>query len=161
MELPYLPTGEWTERSRPLLRPALGITLFNANGAVIAKARALIDSGADFITFPTEWAELLGIDLDIDCLREVATVADGRTSARYAYTAGLRVELAGERLLLPVVMFCAGMPIPLLGRRGFFDEFLVLIDQTNLRFFLQRSPEPSGGEDSDGSAEPGLTLALH
>lgn len=159
MELPYLPTGEWTEVSHPLLRPALGVTLFDANGAVVARARALIDSGADFITFPTEWAELLGIDLDIDCVREVATVADGRTSARYAYTAGLRVELAGERLLLPVVMFCAGMPIPLLGRRGFFDEFLVLIDQPNLRFFLQRSPEPSG-EDSDGGAEPGLTLAL-
>lgn len=160
LELPYLSTGEWTETSRPILRPALDIKLFDAEGAVLANARALIDSGADFVTFSTEWAELLGIDLHIDCTPLVATVADGRFSRRYAYTEGLCVELAGERVHLPVVLFCQDMPVPLLGRRGFFDRFLVLIDQPNLRFFLERSPRHGSDEDPDDDEQSDPALAL-
>jgi hypothetical protein len=159
--LPYLLTGEWTETSRPILRPALGIELFDGRGRVVANARGLIDSGADFVTFSTDWAELIGIDVLVDCDPATATVADGRVSKRYVYTEGLEVELAGERMLLPVVMFCQDMPIPLLGRRGFFDQFLVLIDQPNLRFFLERSPDTDGDdEDSDDEEESDPALVL-
>lgn len=147
------------------MRPALGIELFDDRGQVVANARGLIDSGADFVTFSTDWAELLGIDVQVDCSPAVATVADGRVSRRYVYTEGLEVGLAGERIFLPVVMFCQDMPIPLLGRHGFFDRFLVLIDQPNLRFFLQRSPEAEAeaeadGRDSDDDAEPDAALIL-
>jgi hypothetical protein len=143
------------------MRPALGIELFDGSGQVVANARGLIDSGADFVTFSTDWAELLGIDVQVDCSPAIATVADGRVSKRYVYTEGLEVGLAGERIFLPVVMFCQEMPIPLLGRRGFFDRFLVLIDQPNLRFFLERSPDAgTGGGDSDDDAEPDAALVL-
>lgn len=158
-ELEYLPTGEWTEAGRPILRPALDVKLLDRDGQIVAKARALIDSGADFVTFPTEWAELLGIDLRTECAPVSATVADGRLSNRYAYTDGFEVEMAGERALLPVVLFCQDMPIPLLGRRGFFDRFLVLMDQPNLRIFLERSTS-SQGEDPDDDAETDQALAL-
>jgi hypothetical protein len=123
-------------------------------------ARALIDSGADFVTFSTDWAELLGIDIGGDCAPVTAAVADGRPSIHYAYTEGLEVELAGERVLLPVVMFCQDMPMPLLGRRGFFDRYLVLIDQPNLRFFLQHSTVVEDDEDPGDGAEPNTALAL-
>jgi hypothetical protein len=159
-EFKYLPTGEWTEASRPILRPALDVKLFDKAGRTVANARALIDSGADFVTFSTDWAELLGIDVRTDCAPLTATVADGRLSMRYAYTEGLEVEFAGERVFLPVVLFCQDMPVPLLGRRGFFDRFLVLIDQPNLRFFLEPSTVVEDDDDPGDGAEPDTALAL-
>lgn len=156
-ELKYLPTGEWTEASRPILRPALDVKLFDNSGRTVANARALIDSGADFVTFSTDWAELLGVDIHADCSPATATVADGHVSKRYVYTDGLEVELAGERMLLPVVMFCESLPIALLGRRGFFERFLVLLDQSNLRFFLERLPD---ADENDDDAGQGPVLAL-
>jgi len=58
----------------------------------------LVDSGADYITFSTDWAERLGIDIHTDCAVAMASVADGRISKRYVYTDGLEIEVAGERM---------------------------------------------------------------
>ncbi len=157
-ERPYLFTGKRTPTSHALLRPAIGIKLLDRAGDVLVSARALIDSGADHITFSTDWAELLGIDIYVDCEPAIASVADGRLSRRYVYTDGLEVEVADERILLPVVMFCENLPIALLGRHEFFDRYLVLVDQPNHRFFLERLPRPE--EDEDDDPEPDLALVL-
>jgi hypothetical protein len=162
-EHPYLFTGKRTPTSRALLRPAIGIKLIDRAGDVLAGARALIDSGADYITFSTDWAKLLGIDIHVDCAPATASVADGRVSKRYVYTDGLEVEVADERLLLPVVMFCEGLPIALLGRHDFFERYLVLLDQPNHRFFLERLPDPADSDDGDdpgGDVHLGSTLVL-
>jgi hypothetical protein len=162
-EHPYLFTGRRTPTSRALLRPAISIKLIDRSGDILAGARALIDSGADYITFSTDWAKLLGIDIHIDCAPATASVADGRVSKRYVYTDGLEIEVADERLLLPVVMFCEDLPIALLGRHDFFERYLVLLDQPNLRFFLERLPDTDDSDDEDDSGEDverGSTLAL-
>jgi len=106
-------------------------------------ARALIDSGADFTTFSHEWAELLAIDLGRDCEPIEVGVADGKTSTRHVFTKGLQIEVVGEKMMLPVAMFCEDLPMALLGRRDFFGRYLVLLDQRHFEFFLERRSDPS------------------
>jgi hypothetical protein len=161
-ERPYLFTGKRTPTSRAVLRPAIGVKLLDRAGDVLTTARALVDSGADYVTFSTDWAKLLGIDIHVDCEPAHASVADGRISKRYVYTEGLDVELAGERILLPVVMFCENLPIALLGRHDFFERYLVLVDQPNHRFFLERlfDVDQSDYDDPDDDAERDRALAL-
>lgn len=158
-ERPYLLTGKRTPTSRAILRPAIGIKLLDRAGDVLATARAMVDSGADYVTFSTDWARRLGIDIHVDCEPALASVADGRTSKRYVYTEGLEVEVAGERILLPVVMFCENLPIALLGRHDFFERYLVLVDQPNHRFFLERLPDIDDDDpDDDVELDPALVL---
>jgi hypothetical protein len=125
------------------------VTLLGGHGGEMTTARALVDSGADFTTFSHEWAELLGIDLERDCEERSVGVADGRPSKRFVYTRGLWVEVVGERLFLAVAMFCKNLPVALLGRKDFFERYVVLLDQRNHRFFLERQAALTG-EDRDG-----------
>jgi hypothetical protein len=141
------------------LRPALDITLLDEAGAKLGTTRGLVDSGADFTTLPAEWAELLEIDLNGDCSRQNATVADGSPSLRYVYTGGLNIEVANERLFLDVVHFCMDPPFAYLGRHDFFDRHLVLVDQREFRIFLEQHPEPDE-DDRDDDPQPGLEAAL-
>ena len=115
--------------------------------------RALIDSGADHTTFSDEWARLLGIDPERDCAQIEVGVADEKPSIRHVYTKGLQIEVVGERMLLPVVMFCQNLPIGLLGRRDFFERYLVLFDHRNNEFFLERRVDPDEGEPDDYDME--------
>ncbi|HXP37867.1 MAG TPA: aspartyl protease family protein [Solirubrobacteraceae bacterium] len=113
--------------------------------------RALVDSGADFTTFSSDWAEMLGISLKNDCIEETVGVADGRPSKRYVFQKGLLIEVVGERILLPIARFCVNLPIAYLGRRDFFSRYLVLLDQQNFQFFLERrvDPEAEGDDNSE------------
>jgi hypothetical protein len=69
--------------------------------------------------------------------------------------------VVGEKMFLPVAMFCKGLPITLLGRRDFFDRYLVLLDQRNHRFFLERLIDPAEDDDDpDDDAELDSAFAL-
>ena len=63
---------------------------------------------------------------------------DKKTSKRYAYQAGLDIEVVGETLSLPLVLFGEDIPIACLGRRDFFDRYLVLFSQRQRKLFLER-----------------------
>jgi hypothetical protein len=133
------------------------------SGQPIAKTRAIVDSGADYTLFSAEWAKLLGIDLDLDCITVQPTVALGAPHAgahelvHYAYADGLWVEILDDRLLLPTVVFCKSLAQTLLGRRDFFHHYLVAFDQRNLRFFLERLPDRH--EDEDDDVDPALVTS--
>lgn len=152
----YQATGERTPGGRGVLRPALRVVLLDREGAQATGALALVDTGADYTTLSDEWAELLGIDLEKDCTPMEVSIVDERTSTRYCYTGGLEIELVGEKLFLPTVMFCKGLPIAVLGRRDFFYRYLVLIDHRQKRFFLERMADPEEDDDDD----PDLSVAL-
>jgi hypothetical protein len=121
----------------------------------IAVTRAIVDSGADYTVLSTDWADLLGIELDRDCMKMRPRVALGTPHAgeperfHYAYTDGLWVEVLGEKLLLDTVLFCADLAQTFLGRRDFFRHYLVAFDQRNLRFFLERLPDRDEDDDPD------------
>ncbi len=114
-------------------------------------ARALVDSGADYTTFSDEWAELLGIDLYRDCDQIEVGVADEKRSIRHVFTKGLQIEVVGEKMLLPVATFCENLPIGLLGRRDFFERYLVLFDHRNHDFFLERRVDPDEGDGDEAA----------
>ncbi len=71
------------------------------------------------------------------------------TTARALIDSGLQIEVVGEKMLLPVAMFCQNLPIGLLGRRDFFERYLVLFDHRNHDFFLERRVDPDEGEGDD------------
>jgi hypothetical protein len=160
--LPYGFTGS-LEREVPHRRekrPTLGIALYGTADdpldSAIASARAIVDSGADNTTLSADWADLLGIDLERDCAPIRPIIAGPQKQAgeeqevtHYAYGGGLWVEILGTKLLLPVVMFCKGLPRSLLGRRDFFVKYLVAFDERNARFFLERLPEIVDDDDDE------------
>lgn len=123
----------------------------------VAQTRGLVDSGADCTTLPTEWAELLGIDVRTDCELGQATQVDGQESDRYVYADGLRIEVVDAVLFLDIVHFCDNAPCVILGRRDLFDRHLVLFDQRNHRLYLERQPTTDEDED-DPDAD--LSLAV-
>jgi len=143
---PYLATGDLAPGDIAVLRPALPVTLLGGHGGEMTTTRALVDSGADYTTFSDEWAKLLGIELERDCARIEVGVADAKHSIRHVFTKGLQIEVVGEPMLLPVVMFCQNLPIGLLGRRDFFERYLVLFDHRNHDFFLERRTDPDEGQ---------------
>ncbi len=110
---------------------------------------AKIDTGADLTTLDADWASQLGIDLDNDCTLERVSAASDQTVYHHCYADGLTIKVLGEDLLLSLVMFCKREGIALLGRRDFFQRYLVLIDEPRKRFFLERLPNPIDDEDDD------------
>lgn len=138
---PYMTTGDSTSSGDKIVRPALGVHLLDHVGKRLAQARAIVDSGADQTTLSHEWAEVLGIDLERDCSPVKASIASEQEAIHWAYTEGLWVEVLNESLFLPVAMFCKKLPVTLLGRRDFFDRYLVLFDDRMHRFFLERRPD--------------------
>lgn len=125
--------------------------LLDRNGGRVAQAHALVDSGADNTTLSAEWAQLLAIDLERDCspVRAWAAIDHEKPVWHHCYTDGLVVEVLNEKMFLPVVMFCQGLPVALLGRRDFFRRYVIAFDEQRRRYFLERQRDPDEDEYSD------------
>jgi hypothetical protein len=96
------------------------------------KARALVDSGCDVTSFPSAWAEELGIDLS-ECAAFAGVTAAGKDGATAAsqprrWAPGVDALVLGQKIHLEAV-FRPGLPILLLGREDFFTYFKVSFDQ--------------------------------
>lgn len=113
------------------------------DGTVLDPIRAIVDSGADSTTLPTEWASKLGIDLDRDCVLKPCGTAGGETTG-YAYPGDVEVIVLGKRLTITPT-FNKGLDVVLLGRRDFFFWFRVTFDQRAKTFTLERYAEPPEG----------------
>jgi hypothetical protein len=96
------------------------------------RARALVDSGCDVTSFPSAWAEELGIDLG-ECPAFAGVTAAGKDGAKAAeqprrWPPGVDALVLGQKIHLQAV-FRPGLPIVLLGREDFFSYFKVAFDQ--------------------------------
>lgn len=96
------------------------------------RARALVDSGCDVTSFPSAWAEELGIELD-KCPSFAGVTAAGKDDAKAAdrprrWPPGVDALVLGHKVHLQAV-FRPGLPIVLLGREDFFSYFKVSFDQ--------------------------------
>ncbi len=96
-----------------------------------ARTRALVDSGCDITSFPTAWAEELGIDLG-ECAPFAGVTAAGKDGANKAqqprrWPEGVDALVLGQKIHLEAV-FRPGLPIVLLGREDFFSYFKVIFD---------------------------------
>ena len=100
---------------------------------------ALIDSGADVSVIPKALAELLDIDLS------------GKTKESYGVGGEIKVKESKMRVTLkkqheekfeehiPVQIVLNGEEPPIiLGRMGFFDKFVISIDETNQKIKFKK-----------------------
>ncbi len=140
-----------------LLFPALTLGVYGPSGAFV-RIGAILDSGADSSSFPFEVADLLGLQLPLlvrlsirkPYLRWLQRVygmvlghrhgkidtASGPTFELEFENTSLRVEFdGGQEVELPAI-FCA-TPAPILGRDDFFRHYVVTIDETRQRFYLE------------------------
>jgi hypothetical protein len=111
---------------------------------------AIIDSGADRSTFPTEWAEELGIKLDLTCCEKSTAETAGGRAELWIYKPGIKALIDGVEHHLKAT-FCTGLEVALLGRKDFFAVYEVTFDERAQSFTL----EPYGPRDwSEGGPMP-------
>jgi hypothetical protein len=109
--------------------------LIHVEGSLLkARVYGLIDSGADYSTFPVEWAPELGIELK-GCLAHQGGTAGG-PAGRYLHEPGIYVSILGRKLHLGAC-FAPKCPIVLLGREDFFRYFRVAFDQAQETFRVE------------------------
>jgi hypothetical protein len=121
--------------------PGLPIALVRADGTMTPRTPALVDSGCDVTSFPAGWAATLGIDYD-KCEKFSGLTAagqddeddDDKTPRRWP--PGVDAVIMGRKVHLEAI-FRPGLPVILLGREDFFQEFKVSFDQRKKTFRLE------------------------
>jgi predicted aspartyl protease len=117
--------------------PSIPITL---NGRIKTKIQvyALIDSGADISVIPKALAEFLDLDLsgetnisygiggEIKVKESKMNITINKNHEEYHYTIPVQIILTGEE------------PPIILGRRGFFDKFVITIDERKQKIRLKK-----------------------
>jgi hypothetical protein len=116
------------------------------DGTMTTRTRALVDSGCDVTSFPSAWAEELGIDLG-ECPPFAGVTDAGKDGGKAAeqprrWSPGVDALVLGQKIHLEAV-FRPGLPIVLLGREDFFSYFKVSFDQkakvTRLESYAQKA----------------------
>jgi predicted aspartyl protease len=88
----------------------------------------LLDTGAVVSSLPREMADKLGFNLAF--LPRQTFKGFGNTTS-FAYQADMTVNLGTKKIQLPVVFTEAGGSRALLGRKGLFDKFSIVVDHNN------------------------------
>jgi hypothetical protein len=107
------------------LKPAVPMLVRHPSKDQTYPLSALIDSGADASSFPDEWASALGIDLD-ECRAVRVKTASGVTY-HPQWSETLEVTIADRTF--PVRPRFAPIQVAVLGRRDFFLQFKIEIDE--------------------------------
>lgn len=123
MKFPYQKTYHAADPRRPLIaRPFLPVYLHGKTKSARAPFFALLDSGADYVLFPSDLAKEVGID-DITTGRYEPIAAITGQNAEVYYHDGLSIQLLGDNRRLPTVIgFSDKIILPVLGR-SFFRHF--------------------------------------
>lgn len=127
MEFRY--KGYDRERAAYLQRPVIEIVLRNARDphAPIVAYEALVDSGSDRCIFPSELADVIGIDLTAtDNVRDIGGVVAGEQRRVYFHPIEIELGAPGGPAFTTTAGFMtdfSNIGYGLLGRRGFFDQF--------------------------------------
>lgn len=87
----------------------------------------LLDSGAVISTLPPEMAEKM--DLDLAFLQRIPFISfNGEESI--GYKAIMTVLINDVEVVIPVIFTQKSNTTPLLGRQGFFDEFIITFNKS-------------------------------
>ncbi len=128
-----------TIENRPagdLKTPLIPITI---KGNFAINTTAIPDSGADLTAIPLALAEAIGIDLSSsvdECVGIGGRVASKESRMRVSLGQGH--ERYNFEVPVKVILDSYEFPI-LLGRKGFFDKFLITFDERNERVKLKRN----------------------
>ena len=100
---------------------------------------ALVDSGADISAVPEDVAELLGLDLSGE--RSPAFGIGGRVNS-VETTISIILQKGHEKytLRIPIKVILGDYDFPmLLGRAGFFDQFIICFDESKEKISLKKT----------------------
>jgi len=98
----------------------------------------LLDSGADISVIPKKLAELLGVNIEgertlafgiggkVECIERKITINISRGHENYTFSIPIKVILGDYNFPL------------LLGRQGFFEEFIITLDQGLQKITLKK-----------------------
>ncbi|MCR4327490.1 MAG: retropepsin-like domain-containing protein [Nanoarchaeota archaeon] len=117
--------------------PTIPVTLKGKSEAEI-RVYALIDSGADISVIPKALAEVLNLDLS------------GKSESSYGIGGEIKVKTSKMgvtvakghekyNFMVPVQIILGGEEPPIiLGRRGFFENFIVTLDESTKKIKLKK-----------------------
>jgi len=120
--------------------PSIPVVI-KGNGEVSLEAVALIDSGADISVIPKDFAELLNLDLSGE---KTKAFGIGGEVESVESTVNLSVNKGHETysFTIPIKIIFGAYDFPvLLGREGFFDQFIIIFDQKNQKISLKKTTE--------------------
>jgi len=115
--------------------PSIPILL---RGKEVIETLGLLDSGADISAIPRDMAELIGLDLNKK--KEFAYGIGGRVESVETHMS-ITVEKGHEsyKFHIPVKVIFGAYDFPiLLGRAGFFNEFVISFDQSKNKVSLKK-----------------------
>jgi hypothetical protein len=112
--------------------PIVVVEVVGTSGRAIP-VRALVDSGADFSTFPIEMMKPLGL-YKSHCHKVDSETASGKAHC-YICKEPLEANFRGESFDL-IAAFMPGLKIPLLGRNDFFEHFKVSFNERDSKLTL-------------------------
>lgn len=90
------------------------------------KVSFLLDSGAVISSLPREMADEMGLELAF--LKRIAFVGFGNRES-FAYKGKMMITIKDAKLVLPVVFTEGYGTRAILGRQGFFDEYIITFDK--------------------------------
>jgi hypothetical protein len=114
------------------------IPVYFKKGLSWVETRALLDSGADVSVMPKDFAELLGLDLNAE--EEKANGIGGEVRVVNSKV-DIMVKKGHESysLLIPVQVVLDNTKAPvIIGREGFFDEFVIEFNHLLERIKLKK-----------------------
>jgi len=124
------------KKGQDIRTPTIPITLKGKSITPI-NVHALIDSGADVSVIPKALAEFLDLDLtgevdksygisgEVKVKNTKMGISLGKAHEKYNFTIPVQVVLTGEE------------PPIILGRNGFFDKFIISIDESKKKIKLK------------------------
>lgn len=117
--------------------PSIPIKIFGEKD-ISFETFALLDSGADISVIPKKLAELLGIEIEgektfafgiggrVECIERKITINISKGHENYTFSIPIKVILDNYNFPL------------LLGRQGFFEEFIITFDQGLQKIILKK-----------------------
>ena len=115
-------------------KPYLDVIYINPHTGKELKAKALIDTGADFCILPASYAEILGHKLDKGKPSEVIGVS-GSVVKMFQHT--MQIQIDGFQTKEILISFNPCFNKPLLGVRTFLANFILTVNYPAQTFSLK------------------------
>lgn len=86
----------------------------------------VVDTGADYSLFPKRYAELLGINIEKECFKQI-TYGVGGKEGIYLYKKGVKVKREGWQERMPIGFLSRDDIPPLLGRLKVLEDLILIM----------------------------------
>ncbi len=107
-----------------IYRPLADVLVFSAKRKSWIPITMLVDSGADYTMLPKKYAEILGIDLNVDCRPSTTSGIGGSETVYFCRALNLKIDKWQKKV---PVGFLERDDIPaLLGRLGCLEDIEVI-----------------------------------